>query len=199
MDLALDPDALRHLAFFRLGVFAASGLAILVVAEWHRSKLDRLERSRQQLRSFMAHDEVGLQVINPDGIVTWADQAAIDLLGYGPTEHIGSPMSRFHADPALARVVMARVVAGQDIENMRAPLRRKDGTTIEVLLNSNALLGNARAGGPGVLLAILPVTEPGPVTDLTRQAVTSLLERRLKASRAAREAKRGIPRPGATH
>lgn len=180
--LSFDPGALRKLAFFRLGVFAAAGTLITLFAETHRQMLLDLERSRRQLRAFATNDEIGLQVVDHDGRIVWADNATARLLGYETDEWVGNAFAGFHADRALGQNVQLRLAAGTVIENVRATLVRKDGTTQDVLLNSNSLLGDARNPGSGVLVAVLPFKSPLTAVDGTKLAVSALLERRRRAA-----------------
>jgi PAS domain S-box-containing protein len=189
LALAFDPSEFRALAIFRLGVFAAASIAIVGLTEIHRQALQQLERSRRQLRAFVANDEVGMQVVDHDGRVTWADQMTPRLLGYEPNEYVGRPFADFHADAALAADVHARLVAGRPVENVRATLLCKDGSTQDVLLNSNTLLGDAGMPGSGVLVAVLPIATPVAI-DTTKLAVTFLLERRRRAAAEAAAARR---------
>jgi PAS domain S-box-containing protein len=165
LELVPDAAGFRRLTFFRLGVFAVASLATLVIAEVHRRALDRLQRSRRQLMAFMSDESVGLQAVGRDGCVVWADPTAIALLGYEPGEHVGSHLSRFVADANVARTVVQRIGNGEQVENVRARLRRRDGSTTEVLLNANTLLGDARSANEGVLLALLPL-EPAAEAPL---------------------------------
>jgi PAS domain S-box-containing protein len=193
LALAFDPCAFRALAIFRLAVFATAGLAIIGLAELHRHALQQLERSRRQLRAFVANDEVGMQVIDHEGRVTWADHVTSRLLGYESSEYVGRPFADFHGDPALAADIQARLVAGKPVENVRATLLRKDGSTQDVLLNSNTLLGDAGMPGSGVLVAVMPIAVPVAI-DTTKLAVSFLLERRRRAA-AEGAAARAEPNP----
>jgi PAS domain S-box-containing protein len=187
-ELAFDPSALRNLAIYRLAVFATAGLCIIGFTETHRRTLQQLERSRRQLRAFAADDEVGMQVIDRQGRISWADPATPRLLGYDPGDYIGRPFADFHNDPAVAADVLALLASGQPVENTRATLIRKDGGTQDVLLNSNTLLGDDNTG---FLLAMLPLESPAPVVD-GKLAVSFLLERRRRAA-AEKQAARDRP------
>lgn len=182
--LAFDPGGLRWLAFFRIAVFAASGAAITWLAERHRAKLEDYERSRRQLRAFIASPEVGMQVVDHDGRVTWADDAMHRLLGRDHGDYIGVSFASIHADPRTATDVLARIRAGQPLENVHAMLRRKDGSLLDVLLSANTLLGDGRAPGTGVLLAALPIEQPAAETDASKLLVACLAERRMRAAEA---------------
>lgn len=180
--LAFDPAALHRLAVFRIGVFVAAAAAIAYVTETHRHRLFELERSRRQLRTFTVDDEIGLQVIAHDGRIVWTDDTTPALLGYTPAEWVGAAFARFHVDPALGRQVQVRLAAGEVIENVRATLVRKDGTTQDVLLNSNNLLGDASTPGAGVLVAVMPFKVPVATGDGGTHSVSALLERRRLAA-----------------
>lgn len=195
MALAFDPVALRHLAFYRLAVFAAAGVAIIGITEMQRRALQRLERSRRQLRAFVADDEVGLQVIDQSGRVSWTDPATPRLLGYEQTDYVGRVFADLHADRALGADVVARLKAGKPIENVRVGLVRKDGATQDVLLNSNTLLSDRATKDAGVLVAVLPLVPPVAAVD-GKLAVSFLLERR---RRAAADAQATRHRPSAEH
>ncbi|MEO6027102.1 MAG: PAS domain-containing protein [Candidatus Binatia bacterium] len=185
VELAFDPTALRSLAIYRLAVFATAGICITGLTEMHRRALQQLERSRRQLRAFAADDEVGMQVIDGHGRISWADPATPRLLGYDAADYIGRPFADFHSDPAVAIDVLALLASGNPVENVPATLVRKDGGTQEVLLNSNTLLGDDSAG---FLIAVLPLAPPAAAVD-GKLAVSFLLERRRRAA-AAKHAER---------
>lgn len=180
--LAFDPAALHRLAVFRIGVFVAAAAAIAWVAELHRHRLLELERSRRQLRAFTVDDEIGLQVVDHDGRIVWTDDTTPALLGYTSAEWVGAAFAHFYADRALAQQVQGRLAVGAVIENVRATLVRKDGTTQDVLLNSNNLLGDASTPGAGVLIAVLPFKGPVATVDGGKHAVSALLARRRLAA-----------------
>ena len=180
--LAFDPAGLERLALFRLGVFIAAGAAITFFSERHRRRLLEMERSRRQLRAFSVDDETGLQVIDHDGRIVWTDDATPRLLGYTSAEWVGSAFARFYTDATLGERVQGQLAAGQVVENVRATLVRKDGTTQDVLLNSNNLLGDASTPGTGVLVAVLPFKVPVPAVETAKLSVPALLERRRLAA-----------------
>lgn len=182
--LSFDPNGLRWLALFRIAVFMASGAAITWLAERHRARLDDYERSRRQLRAFIASPEVGMQVVDHDGRVTWADDAMHRLLGRDDGDYVGISFAAIHADPRTATDVLTRIRSGQRLENVHASLRRKDGSTFDVLLSANTLLGDGSAPGTGVLLAVLPIEQPAAGTDVSKLLVACLAERRTRAAEA---------------
>lgn len=191
--LSFDPGGLRWLSLFRIGVFTASGAAITWLAERHRAALEDYERSRRQLRAFIASPDVGMQVVGHDGRVTWADDAMHRLLGRDDGEYVGISFAAIHADPRTATDVLARIRTGQPIENVHATLRRKDGSTFDVLLSANTLLGDGSMPGTGALLAVLPIEQPIAGTDVSNLLVACLAERRTRAAKARSAPSDGAP------
>lgn len=189
--LSFDPSGLRWLSLFRIGVFMASGAAITWLAERHRARLEDYERSRRQLRAFIASPDVGMQVVHHDGRVTWADDAMHRLLGRDDGDYVGISFAAIHADPRTATDVLARIRCGQPLENVHATLRRKDGSTFDVLLSANTLLGDGSLPGTGVLLAVLPIEQPAAGTDVSKLLVACLAERRTRAAEARSVASNG--------
>lgn len=187
LALSFDPSGLRRLAFFRLSVFAASGLAIAFLVERQRQRHEQLERSQRQLRSFFASPDVGLQVVATDGTITWANDVMHRMLGYDEGEYVGTAFGDLHTDAMLAAEVVGRLISGVAVENVRASLRRKDGTACEVFLNSNTMLGDAASEGSGVIVAALPILPP-PVAEEDKLAIVSLMDRRAKAACGPRSA-----------
>jgi PAS domain S-box-containing protein len=68
-------------------VVGASGIG-RDVSERRRAD-EALRRSQGQLKDFVKNSALGLQWVGPDGIVLWANQAHLDLLGYAREEYIG--------------------------------------------------------------------------------------------------------------
>src|SRR5262249_38463096 len=68
--------------------------------------------------------------------ILWANAAELELLGFTPGEYIGHHIAAFHDDPAAVEDILARFRRNELIRNYPARLRRKDGTTRDVLVSS---------------------------------------------------------------
>uniref|UniRef100_A0A7S3KWF8 histidine kinase n=1 Tax=Amphora coffeiformis TaxID=265554 RepID=A0A7S3KWF8_9STRA len=87
---------------------------------------------------FMTFGSVGLHIVDHTGIILWANQAELDLLGYTADEYFGSHISQYHADADILNQVLTTLLRGGQVENVVAPLKHKNGTTIEyVQINSS--------------------------------------------------------------
>jgi len=68
-----------------------------------------LELIIEELNDFIEEASTPLHRVNMEGIITWANKAELDLLGYAKAEYIGMPISNFHADEAVIKDILKRL------------------------------------------------------------------------------------------
>jgi PAS domain S-box-containing protein len=98
---------------------------------------DELRRSQRDLRDFVENSAVGLHWVGPDGIVLWANQTELDMLGYRREEYIGRHIADFHADQPVIADILERLLRTEQLNNYEARLRCKNGSIRHVLISSN--------------------------------------------------------------
>jgi PAS domain S-box-containing protein len=110
--------------------------------ELQRRKLleTRLAEREMELADFLDNAVVGLHKIDANGVVMWANRAELDLLGYAPDEYIGRPIADFVVPREQAAQLLKRAQAGEAFRDEHVQMRCKDGSTKDVLINSNPLL-----------------------------------------------------------
>lgn len=81
---------------------------------------------------------VGIQWLDVDGHVLWANDAERELLGYSRAELVGRHVGDFHVDRDSAMSLLSHVGWGRALRNMRARLRRSDGQIRHVLMSCGA-------------------------------------------------------------
>jgi len=81
---------------------------------------------------------IGIHMVGADGTILKANQAELELLGYGAAEYIGHPIARFHVDEAVIAELLERLERGEALRAYPARLRCKDGSIRHVLIDSNA-------------------------------------------------------------
>ncbi|MDB6006470.1 MAG: domain S-box, partial [Prosthecobacter sp.] len=137
-------------AFVVLMILLFAGLIRWTVIAINRQEAERkraevaLRRSEANLRDFVDHATVGLHWVGPDGIIIWANQAELDMLGYTSEEYIGHAITEFHADEEVITDILRRLVQGESLHEHEARLHCKDGTIRHVLINSNARFEDGR-------------------------------------------------------
>jgi PAS domain S-box-containing protein len=107
----------------------------------HDQKLKEAElvNGQRNLKDFIENSNIGLHWVNGEGIIIWANQAELDLLGYTREEYIGQPISKFHADADKINDILTRLNCNEKLHNYEAPLRCKDGSIKYVLISSSVL------------------------------------------------------------
>jgi PAS domain S-box-containing protein len=103
-----------------------------------------LRRSESNLRDFFENATVGLHWVNSNGIIVWANQTELDLLGYAKDEYVGRHIREFHADACVIEDILGRLTRGDTLNEYEARLRAKDGSIRHVLINSNVLFENGK-------------------------------------------------------
>ncbi len=108
--------------------------------ERRRALEAQLAEREMDLTDFLENAVVGLHKVDANGIVTWANRAELEMLGYARHEYIGRPAGDFVVEPEQAATLLARVTAGQTLRDEHMQMRCKDGSTKDMLINSSPLL-----------------------------------------------------------
>ena len=112
-------------------------------ARRRQAERDLLRRERE-FADMVENAAEGLHQVGADGTILWANKAELQMLGYRWEEYVGHNAARFHADPAVAADMLARLAAGETVLDQPARLRCKDGSIRHVLIRSNACFEDGR-------------------------------------------------------
>jgi PAS domain S-box-containing protein len=102
-----------------------------------RSVEKALRRKTAELQDYVDNASVGLSWIDAKGIITWANRAELDMLGYDEEEYIGHHLSEFHVDKAACGEFLRRLENNETVDKFEAALKSKDGSLRWVLINAN--------------------------------------------------------------
>ena len=105
---------------------------------------EELELRIEELTDFIENAALPLHWVDGNGIIVWANQAELDLLGYSKEEYIGAHIADFHADDAVINDILTRLTNNETLYNQPSQLRCKDGSIKHVLINSNVLRKDGR-------------------------------------------------------
>jgi len=112
-------------------------------ARRRQAERDLLRRERE-FADMVENAAEGLHQVGADGTILWANKAELQMLGYRWEEYVGHHAARFHADPAVAADMLARLAAGETVVDQPARLRCKDGSIRHVVIRSNACFEDGR-------------------------------------------------------
>ncbi|MDQ6800048.1 MAG: PAS domain S-box protein [Acidobacteriota bacterium] len=109
-----------------------------------REALSARRRAEKELKDFVENAPVGLHWVGADGTILWANQAELDLLGFSRNEYIGHNITDFHADRKVIDNILERLTKGEELHDVEARLRAKDGSIKHVVISSNVLFEEGR-------------------------------------------------------
>lgn len=102
-----------------------------------------VRQSREQIDDFVHHGPLAMHWVNEAGIILWANQAELDMLGYAAGEYIGHSIFEFHINPNLTPEALQQM-RGQHIVNYPSLMKTRDGRIRHVLIDSNVLEQNGQ-------------------------------------------------------
>ncbi|OLB74356.1 MAG: hypothetical protein AUI16_14860 [Alphaproteobacteria bacterium 13_2_20CM_2_64_7] len=119
------------------------------VAEFTARQTDSLafaqmaaQQVRDELDEFFENSAVGLNLLSAEGTILRANRAELQLLGYPAEDYIGRNIREFHVDRNAIDDVFARLRRNEQIDQVPARLRAKDGSIRDVLITATARLSN---------------------------------------------------------
>ena len=86
---------------------------------------------------FFENANVPMHWVGSDGTVLHANDAELDALGYARDEYVGHHIADFHADQEVIADILARLSAGEELEDYEARMVCKDGSIRTVLIDSS--------------------------------------------------------------
>jgi PAS domain S-box-containing protein len=91
----------------------------------------------RELQDYVDNAAVALHWVDGNGIIKWANQAELEMLGYTEEEYIGHHIATFHADKGKINDILQRLSCNETLNGYEALLRCKDGSTRTVQISSN--------------------------------------------------------------
>jgi two-component system, OmpR family, sensor histidine kinase VicK len=85
-----------------------------------------------------------LHCVNGSGIITWANKAELDFLGYAREEYLNHHVGAFYVDIPVCEDILNRLAKHQPLVNYYARVRSKSGEIKHVLLNSSAFFKDGK-------------------------------------------------------
>jgi PAS domain S-box-containing protein len=116
---------------------AAIALKGAQLASQRKQAEAEIRRHKDQLTAFFENASLGLHWVDAGGIIRWANQAELEMLGYPAEEYIGQPIAKFHADQNVIADILARLSRGEKLREYEARLKCKDGSERIVSINSS--------------------------------------------------------------
>ena len=114
------------------------GYTLIIQDVSHRRQRER------HLQDYVDTAPIGLHWVNAEGIIIWANQAELDMLGYGADEYIGRHIGEFHATQEGATEILRKLAANDVLQQYEAAMVHRDGSIRDVLISSSVLWENGK-------------------------------------------------------
>ncbi len=99
----------------------------------------RPPESDLELQDLLDHPGVGLNFVDPDGRVLWANRTELEFMGFAAEEYLGRRFAEFMVDPEAASDLLSRVAQRERVSSFETRVRRRDGTVKHVLIDGSGL------------------------------------------------------------
>ncbi len=96
------------------------------------------------LRDFFDHVSIGHHSLAADGTILDVNRAELELLGYERDGYVGRNAADFFEERSVAEALLARLAAGESVRDYEARLVARDGTVIDVLIDSSVVWRDGR-------------------------------------------------------
>lgn len=134
-----------HLTITPLHNSSATPSGVIAVFRRNAPPLQPQVQKRQKtehINDFIDSVTIGIQHINAHGVLLWANQVALDIVGYRKQEYIGHTFTDFCIHPKEVQHILELASAQHEaLGNYEIQLRHKNGSICYVLVNANLLLG----------------------------------------------------------
>lgn len=96
-----------------------------------------LQHKTAELQDYVDNASIALHWVDANGIIKWANQAELDMLGYKKEEYIGHHIGEFHVHHRKIEDILTRLSSNETLHCYESELRCKDGTIKTVQISSN--------------------------------------------------------------
>jgi PAS domain S-box-containing protein len=111
----------------------------------HRRRVEeQLRQSEQRLRDFLEQAPEGIHWVGPDGIIIWANQHELDMLGYAKNEYVGHHIAEFHVDGRVIGDMLGRLARLEELRDVQSTMLCRDGSHKRVLVSSNVAVEDGK-------------------------------------------------------
>jgi PAS domain S-box-containing protein len=109
-----------------------------------RDSEEALRRNAAQLTTILDTAAVGLSRVDPEGVILWANDAELEMLGYSRDRYVGHHVGEFHADAEEVADVLACLRRRENLEDHQARVRTADGSVAWILIDATVVVEDDR-------------------------------------------------------
>src|SRR5471030_49357 len=91
----------------------------------------------ENLDNYLNNCSASMHAVDGKGIITWVNETELGYLGYTEEEYVGKFIGDFHLDKDVLNDILGKLTRFETVNAYPARLRKKDGSTAYVMINSN--------------------------------------------------------------
>jgi PAS domain S-box-containing protein len=96
-----------------------------------------LQRITVELKDYVDNASIGLHWVDEYGIIKWANNAELDMLGYDKEEYVGHHIAEFHVNKKKIDEILMKLNCNETLNQYESEMRCKDGSIKTVHISSN--------------------------------------------------------------
>jgi PAS domain S-box-containing protein len=104
----------------------------------------KLKHINRHLTEYVENANLCLHWVTPDGRILWANKTELALLGFSKEEYVGFPITKYHADPEAAKILLKKIELAESVNDFETKLIAKDGSTKIVTINCSAYVEDGK-------------------------------------------------------
>jgi PAS domain S-box-containing protein len=109
-----------------------------------RSETGADSQRARELAHFVETATIGLHWIGPDGVVQWANEAQMQMLGCGRAQFVGHHIAEFHVTPEIISEMLSSLHRGEKIRDCEAKMKCADGSIKTLLVDATVFYDEGR-------------------------------------------------------
>ena len=134
------PDEIGRLAAFLNQAFRAT----TVEAAKNQELIAKIAVRERELIELVDHAVIGMQRLDANGIVSWANRCLLDAMGYAADDYVGRSLADFCLEPDAAKDVIERVQRFERLTDYPLRMRARDGRVRHCRLDATAVFEDGR-------------------------------------------------------
>jgi len=97
----------------------------------------QLQRKTVELEDYVENASIALHWVDENGIIKWANNAELHMLGYDKEEYIGHHIAEFHVNKYKINDILTKLSCNETLDQYESDLRCKDGSIKTVHISSS--------------------------------------------------------------
>ncbi|OKH30263.1 hypothetical protein NIES2119_31280 [[Phormidium ambiguum] IAM M-71] len=101
----------------------------------YQSKQTKISVKQDQLTKFFENAPTAVHYLNAKGVIIWANQAILNLLGYSQSEYVSQNIADFYLEKEQLKEIFQKIAVNESNQKNEAKIRCKNGAIKYILID----------------------------------------------------------------